>query len=283
MPRFTRLYYLLFSLSVFICPVYADELTLGVHPYLTPPELLERFTPLARYLNEKTGHTINVQVSDSYYDHIQRIGNGQLDIAYLGPSLYVELVKQFGQFPLLARMEIKSRPQFQGAIVVRQESSAESLADLKNKSFAFGSPHSTMSHLVPRYMLIQAGINENLASYSYLGNHESVALSVLLGQNQGGAVKEEVYEKYKERGLRALAWTPEISEHLFVACTQLAEKEVDVIRQALLNLRQHDPEKVILSALKKNTTALVPVSDQDYDNLREIIKVLDEYGFAPTL
>lgn len=278
-----RFFTLLFLSFALLSAPRAAELKLGIHPYLLPQELLDRFTPLSRYLSEKTNHAIRVTVSASYQDHVNRIGGGDLDIAFLGPSLYIELERQFGEIPLLARMEIKSRPRFQGTIIVRQDSPLEELKDLEGHSFAFGSPHSTMSHLLPRYMLIQAGIDNRLSAYSYLGNHESVALSVLLGQNQAGAVKEEVYEKYKERGLRALAWTPEISEHLFIAGAHLPEEITDSLREALLDLRQHDPEKVILSALKKNTTALVAVKDQDYDNLRKIMEVLKSHGYGPNL
>jgi phosphonate transport system substrate-binding protein len=260
----------------------AETLTLGVHPYLPATEIVKRFTPLAEYLKKKTGLPVEVKISKDYRHHIDLIGQNGLDIAYMGPASYVTVVDTYGKKPILARLEIGGFPTFQGVIIVREDCPCSTLADLAGKRFAFGDPDSTMSHLVPRYMLWEAGVGvEKLEGYEFLFSHHNVALGVLVGDFHAGAVKEEVFDEYEPRGLKALAWTPEISEHVFVASSALPKETVATLREALLGLKNDREGKAVMSSIKGTVTALVPARDKDYENLRKILRALKAQGVKP--
>ncbi len=255
-----------------------EEFTLAVYPYLTAEAVVENFAPLAEYLRAQTGTAVRLSVSASYADHLHRIGQGEFDLAYLSASLYVAAVEEIGPLPLLARVEINSKKTMRGAIVAKSNAPMRTLADLKRKTIAFGPLESTMGYWMPRYTLMDAGVLPLLAGEEVLSHHESVAFSVLLGQFDAGALREDVYERYKERGLRVLAWTPEITGQLFIANPALDEDSLHRLRVALLNLSQHDVEKKILSALLPQATALAPVEDCDYDALRTMMRQVREKG-----
>ncbi len=277
-----RILMLLLAMAISGTSFAAEPLKLGIHPYLPATELVERFTPLAEYLEEKIGRPVEVIISKDYAYHIDLIGNDELDIAYMGPASYVKLVEKYGKKPLLARLEVGGLPMFQGVIITRKDCACKSLSDLAGMSFAFGDPDSTMSHLVPRYMLIEAGIGlDKLGGYEFLKSHHNVALGVLMGQFQAGAVKEEVFYEYKERGLKALAWTPEISEHVFVTSNKLSARTIEALREAMLDLKNEPVGKAVMSSLKQDVTALVPASDSDYENLRKILSTLEAHGVVP--
>ena len=253
----------------------ADTLTLAVHPYLPAKELIGRFTPLADYLGREIGTPVTVRVGHNYREHIDFVGNDQADIAYVGPAGYVKIVSSYGHKPLLSRLEVNGKPLLVGHIIVRSESPIRTLADLKGKRFAFGDHDSTMSHLVPQYMLEQAGITMGrLAEYKFIGSHNNVALAVLAGDFDAGAVKHEVYIRYQPRGLRALADTPFFSEHLFISRTTLSSGMVARIRQAMLALGNTPDGDRILHAINPQATALVTVMDSDYNNLRQVLKAI---------
>lgn len=264
----------LITLILFTTPplcLAEEPLKLGVHPYLSASELYKRFKPLADYLSEKIGRDITVEISKNYQEHIDRIGKDELDIAYMGPAPYVNLTDIYGQKPILAVLEIKGKTTFQGVIIAHESSPVEKLSDLIGGSFAFGDPKSTMSHIVPRYMLKKAGVTVDLLkTHEFLHSHDNVALGVLMKDFDAGAVKEEAYWKYRERGLKALAFSPKISEHLFVASAKLPEEQVEAIREAMLGISGVKGGADILSSIKSTVTALVEAEDKDYDNLREI-------------
>lgn len=256
-----------------------EALTLGIHPYKSASKLIAAYTPLADYLAGKLGVPVKIHISRDYQTHIQLIGSGQLDIAYMGPASYIKLVEYYGSKPLLARQAIHGKPEFRGTIITPLTSPLQSLDQLHGKRFAFGDPESTMSHLVPRYMLWKAGVDANaLLEYRFLGSHDNVALAVLAGDFDAGAVKEAVFRKYAERGLRALATTPALSEHLFVTRSRLAPQRVEQLRSALLALDKTTDGRHIMNTIKPGMTAMLPVQDSDYDNLRGIMDALHEHG-----
>ncbi len=250
----------------------ADKMLLAVHPYLSPDEIQKKFSPLANFLSEKTGKKIYVRVGSSYQEHIDYIGNNKVDIAYMGPASFVSLQKKYGDKPVLAKLEIKGRAFFKGNIIVSNQSSIKSLNDLKGKRIAFGSPGSTMSYIVPHYMLHKAGVfNKQSADHDFLQSHNNVALAVLSGDFDAGAVKPAVFRKFEDQGLRVLAETPEISEHLFVVRSDMSKKDYDILKSVMLNMNKSTEGKIALQEIKKSVTSLVDASADDYQNLREII------------
>jgi phosphonate transport system substrate-binding protein len=191
----------------------------------------------------------------------------------MGPASYVKTFHTYGEKTLLARLEVNGKPFYRGMIVIRQDSPIKSLDGLKGKTFAFGDPNSTMSHLVPTYMLLEESISVNsLKSSAFLGSHNNVALGVLGGYYDAGGVKEGVYFKYKDRGLKLLAQSPPVSEHLFVARKDLPQETIETLRQAMFQLK----DKTVLESIKGSVTGLVPVKIEDYDYLFSVMKELNK-------
>jgi len=271
-------------LSILLVPSFSlksnagDRLIFAVHPYLPATEIIERFTPLVKYLGRELGEPVEIEISGDYQDHITKIGKDNVDIAYMGPASYVKMTDKYGRKPLLARQQNNSSPTFHGVIIVRKDSPVHSLRDLAGKRFSFGDPESTMSHLVPRYMLWKEGITlDNLGGSAFLENHHNVALGVLSGDFDAGAVKEEVFHEYEKRGLRELARTPEISDHVFVATHRLLPGKVQKLRAALYSLKEKEEGRHIMNSIKPSMS-LVPAKDGDYDNLRDILHALEKIG-----
>ncbi len=258
-----------------------EPLVLGIHPYRPYTELKQMFAPLAAYLQREIGNPVEVRVGESYAAHLEAVVRGEVTLAYIGPSLFVELLRKTQASPrILARLEVNGKPTFTGRILTRTGSSIHSLADLRGKRFAFGSPESTMSHLVPRQMLFEAGIDlDDLDSYHFYSNHSNVVLAVLAGDADAGAVKEAVYDQYESQGVAAIATTPEISEHLFITSDKTDPILADRLQAALLKLTASNPQThALLYPIKHTATALVSGKVEDYQSLEAILQALSKRG-----
>ncbi|MBC8412632.1 MAG: phosphate/phosphite/phosphonate ABC transporter substrate-binding protein [Nitrospira sp.] len=279
-----KLLSVLIAVTCILCAelLCAQELVMGIHPYNPSAKLIEKFTPLAAYLSKVLGQEVSIKISKNYEEHIARIGNNNLDIAYMGPASYVKLISNYGPRPLLAKLEVNGKPYFRGMIVTSAQSNIKSIGQLRGARFAFGDPQSTMSHFIPRFMLLKAGIEvSDLSKYSFLSNHDNVALGVLMGYFDAGAVKEETYTKYNSRGLTIIEVTPAISEHLFVASQTMNPIVLDTLQRAMIALYKSADGMSIIRSIKSSATGLVPVLDKDYDNLRQMLSVLEENGISP--
>jgi len=262
--------------------VLPEKLTLSFMPYMVASELRKMYTPLAKYLTQQIGIPVEIHITNNYVEHKNLVGTDQVDIAFMGGMSYVTVIKEYGKKPLLARYEMNGKPTFHSVIFVPQDSPLTKLNNLKlnhlmGERFAFGDPNSTLSTIVPRYMLSKVGVNFNeLGAYDFLKNHQSVIFGVLLGDYAAGAVAEEVFNKYKEEHkIRVLALSPPVSTHLFVTRKNLPQQLISQLQAALYNLDEHPNGQTILSAIGKTMTGFVPVVDEDYDLLRTIVSHLN--------
>jgi phosphonate transport system substrate-binding protein len=181
-------------------------------------------------------------------------------------------VEQYGKPKLLARLAKDGKAGLKGMIILREESKIEKLSQLKGKRFAFGDANSTLGTQVPAALLADAGVElEQLGDYNYLKNHNNVALGVLMGKYDAGGVKEEVFIRYRERGLKTLTTTPIITSHAFVASYRLESDTFQQLQNLLLQLHKGPEGQKILDQIKRGTTQLIPASDADYDSLRHIL------------
>ncbi len=246
-------------------------LTLGFMPYLSSSALLQKYTPLAEYLSKELGRDVKIVIAKDYESHIVNSGKDRLDISFLGGSPYVLITDKYGPKPLLVRYEFKGKPTFRSVIITAQRSPLTSLKELRGKRFAFGNTNSTLSTQVPLFMLLQAGVElKDLKAYLHMRNHENVVYGTLFGDFDAGAVAEEVFLEKRSEGLKALAYSPRLSTHLFTTASTMPKPLRQKIRRALLKL--DDPK--VLQAISANLTGFVPVKDSYYDYHRAMLQTV---------
>ncbi len=252
-----------------------DTLVLAVYPYLPSEELIKKFSPLAKYLGKKVGKRIDVKIGRNYEEHIQYIGEDKVDIAYMGPASYIALLESFEPKPILAKLEVDGKTWFQGDIIVRRDSGIATLGDLKGKRIAFGDPNSTMSFIIPHYMLHKAGVfSASSPSHFFVYSHYNVAVGVLSGDFDAGAVNPGIFGVAE--GLRMIARTPRISEHLFLVRADSPSELTQALRRAMLSMNKTEEGLAALHSIKRNITNLVEAESSDYENLRKIIEEAQE-------
>ena len=250
-----------------------EPLVLGVHPYLPPIELIERFSPLAKYLEQQLEQPVVVRVGTSYKSHNDSIAHGDVDLAFIGPANYVRLRLDGYEYPEALRLGFSGKTRFRGAIITSNASGITSLDQVKGHRMALGDPNSTLSTLVPLHMLSEAGVDIfGLSKRKHLRNHHNVALGILVGKYDIGGVKEEVYHEFEHRGLVRVAYTEWFPSHLFVVNPTLTFEVRAAIREALINLANEEGGVKILSTIKKGTTELIDNDDDEFNSLMEIVR-----------
>jgi phosphonate transport system substrate-binding protein len=257
-----------------VCAAEAEggrALAFAVHPYAEPAKLVEALVPLVQRVDEACGTRTTIVVSKDYQSHGEQIVSGAYDYFYIGSAMYVTVSAQAKIVPL-AQPKTNGEGILRGAIVAPVDSPIRTIRDLAGKRVAFADRLSTTGYVLPLYMLYKANLKlSDLAGHDWLPTHEDVALAVLMGRYDAGAVKDEVALDYEEKGLRVVEWSPATAEYLFAAKAGIDPELSKCIGNALLAIPSAPEGVKLLQALKKRFTGIGAVADSDYDSLRAIM------------
>jgi phosphate/phosphite/phosphonate ABC transporter binding protein len=240
----------------------------GVVPLEAPAEMYRRFSPLMQYLQEALGMNFELRVASSFEAAVKELGEGITNLCYMTPSTYILAHRSYGAEVLVKALR-DGKPFHHSVIISRRDGPVKELKDIKGRSFAFGDVNSTSSHIVPRAMLLEEGIElKDLSYYNYLGHHDDVAQAVLKGEFDAGGLMESTAHKYREQGLRFVKFSLEIPE--FNICVHGLEPGMaQAIKEALLALRPDDARgSRVLASIEPSYTGFAEAEDEDYNQIR---------------
>lgn len=259
-------YFFILLLSSHLLLASQAEIRLGLISVENNELMIQKLQPFVNYLEKTLEKKVTIKTGYDYANSIEQITKGDVDISYLGPVPYVKAKMMNPDIRIIASLDNCLKDSFQSVIVVKKDSPIKKLSDLKNKKFAFGSPNSTLSYYVPRYMLAKENILGSLKRYDFLGRHDRVAQYIIMGKYDAGAIKTSVAQEYKEY-LDIIAHSPSYEDFAIVASSQMDATLFKKIQNALLSI----DNPVILNAFKKGLCGFKKSDDANYDEIRQIM------------
>lgn len=255
----------------------AAELRVSAIPDEAPTELLRKFEPLGAYLRGATGLEVRFVPVTDYAATVEGLAAGKLDLVWYGGFTFVQARRRTGNaLPLVQRAEDAS---FHSKFIVGAASRATTLADLKGGSFAFGAVSSTSGHLMPRYFLLEAGIepDRDFARVAYSGAHDVTARWVEAGKVDAGVLNESIWQKLVDEKkidlarVRVLATTPGYHDYNWTVRGDLDPKVIERLRGAFLALDPANPAHRRILDLQR-ASRFVPTSPENYAAIERAAK-----------
>jgi len=267
------------SVLSFSLPATADEAVLRVSaiPDEAPTELQRKFAPLGKYLEKETGMKVSfVPVSD-YAAVVESLATKKLDLVWLGGFTFVQAkIRTNGTAnPIIQREEdAKFTSKF-----VTADPAIKSYADLKGKTFAFGSPSSTSGHLMPRHFLLQANINpdKDFKNVAFSGAHDATVAFVAAGKADAGVLNASVWDKLVEAKkvdtdkVRVFSTTPPYYDYNWTVRGDLDPALVKKLSDAFLKLDAKNPEHAEILQLQR-ASKFIPSKAANYDGIEQAAK-----------
>ena len=256
------------------------ELRFGTVPRLSAAELQAMYAPLLEYLAKETGEKMSLVVPKDFEGVKTAAKNGQMDMGFVNPLLYVQIKKMVDIEPLALSSEVKSGTRLRGIIIVRKDSGISKLQDLKGKKLVFVDKDSPAGYLFQMLLLNKAGFDtaKDITVLPFAKKHENVTQAVLNRTADAGGIREDELEKVKDKidisQIRILGYTDYFPNWPVFAMGKLKPELTARIKAALLKLKPNDPqnEKILGPA---RLTGFIPVSDKEYDDLRKAAKLVD--------
>jgi len=245
-----------------------DVLRVSAIPDEAPTELARKFAPLGAYLEKETGLKVQFVPVTDYAGVVTALTSDKLDMAWLGGFTYVQAKERGKVIPLVQREE---DTKFTSTFIASTASHANSLKDLKGKSFAFGSASSTSGHLMPRFFLQKEGIKPEtfFKNVAYSGAHDATVAWVASGKVDGGALNTSVWDKLMESHkvdltkVKVIGTTPPFYDYNWTVRGNLDPALVKKITAAFLKLDAKNPEDKNILELQR-ATRFVPTKPDNY-------------------
>ena len=262
-------------------PAFAQAgnvLRVSAIPDEAPTELQRKFAPLGDYLKKQTGLDVQFTPVTDYAAVVEGLATNKIDLAWLGGFTFVQakLRTNGGAVPIVQREEDEK---FTSRFIVPINSTAKTLADLKGKTFAFGAPSSTSGSLMPRYYLLQAGIDpeRDFKSVAFSGAHDATLAFVAAGRAEAGVLNASVMDKLIESKnpntakVRVLAVTPPYQDYNWTVRPGMDPALVKKLTDAFLKLDPSKPEDKEIMALQR-ASRFVPTKASNYDGIEAAAK-----------
>ncbi len=251
-----------------------NVLKVSAIPDEAPTELQRKFTPLGKYLESQIGMKVDFTPVTDYAATVEGLAAKKLDMVWYGGFTFVQAYMRTNKtaIPLVQRAEDEA---FRSVFITKVGSGINTLADLKGKNFVFGSVSSTSGHLMPRYFLLQNGVNPDKdMRIAFSGAHDATVFQVAGGKVDAGALNILVWTKMVEEKkvdtsqLKVFYTTPPYYDYNWTVRGDLDAALVSKLREAFLALNPNNPEHREILALQR-TSKYVPTRPENYKGIED--------------
>ncbi|NUQ83234.1 MAG: phosphate/phosphite/phosphonate ABC transporter substrate-binding protein [Anaerolineales bacterium] len=254
----------------------AVPLRVAVAAVISPKGTVESYSPFLSYLEEKLNRPIELIQRRTYLEINDLIEHGEVDLAFVCTSAYIQGHDTFGM-ELLVAPQVDGKTTYNSYLIVPTSSSAQSMKDLRGEVFAFTDPISLSGRVYPTFLVQQVGFTpeEFFGRTFYTYSHDEAIRAVASRVADGAAVDSLVYEY-------AIARDPSLAEKVKiihrspdfgippVVVSPFTRPQVKAELQSLLLEMADDPtSSEALASI--GVERFVLIDDSAYDSVRTLM------------
>jgi phosphonate transport system substrate-binding protein len=240
----------------------AQDIVLGIFPYLTSRQLVKTYAPLLPALTQAVQKPVHLRTATDFGSYGDNLAAGKYDIVLVQPFDY-EKALHYGYLPL-AMMDKYAF----GSFYVRKDSHYKKVIDLKGQLIAMAPPESAMAHL-GRLTLKKYGLTPNHdVRIKYLKTHDSCLREVQRGTAAACVTSPIILQtlpKNFSNIFRQVGKTEKMPGVAFLAHKRLSAAIRDKIKAEIISWKNTVKGRTILKSMQFGN--FVPVRPDDYQKL----------------
>ena len=259
-------------------PAKTGVLRIGFIPAEDSRAMIRQSQDILDIVAKQTGMKIESFVGSDYNGTVEALRNGHVDVALLGPFSYILATTQAPVEAFAVTVIARTmQPSYRSIIIARKDSPINSINDLKGHTYAFVDPGSTSGYMVPAAAFKKLGITpeKDFKQVMYSGGHDATIVAVGEGKVEAGSVADRIFERGCAKGLadcskiKTIWESPDIWNDPVLYRKNMPEDLKKKIRDAFYSIKN-------LPFGEMGTVARFdPITDKDYDALRDIAKTLN--------
>lgn len=257
-------------------PAEVVPLRLAVAAIISPQGTAESYGKLADYLSQRLGRPVELVQRRTYAEVNDLVAANAVDLAFVCTSAYIAGQENFGM-ELLAAPEVNQTQVYYAVLIVPADSSAQSMAELRDKVFAFTDPMSHTGRAYPTYLLQQLDTtpDEFFSRTFFTYSHDKAIEAVAQGIADGASVDSLVLEYALKRDstlvdrVKIIHRSPAFGIPPVVVPPTLSPKLKARLQTILLDMPNSPKGQQVLAELGFDRFTNLP--DAAYNSAREII------------
>ena len=256
-----------------------DVMRVSAIPDESPTELQRKFAPLGKYLENEIRMKVQFIPVTDYAAVVEALAAKKIEMAWLGGFTFVQARLRTGNAnPIIQREEDRV---FTSKFITNSASGINNLADLKGKTFTFGSVSSTSGSLMPRYFLLQNKLvpEKDFRRVAYSGAHDATALQVESGKVDAGVLNASVWDKLVEgkkvdpAKVKVIWTTPTYYDYNWTVRGDLDPALVKKLTDAFLKLDAKNPAHKAILELQR-ASKFIPTNPDNYKGIESAARAV---------
>lgn len=254
-----------------------------------------RFAEFATWLGKELGTPVTPRAALSYEELGRLVRDGEVDLAWLPPIVYIDLLADRAIDPLCVHWRA-TEASYQAVLLVREDGKIQSVEGLRGSRVAWVDPFSAAGYVLPRIKLAALGIDPrtSFSEQRFCGSHDAAVRALLAGKSDvagtfatlgdDGRVARGAWSDVPEAStLRVLAAFGSIPADVTAARLQLEPAMKESVTRALARACDDGGEitTLVREVFGVDCFKAADDADVDYGPLRRAIDVARSLGVLP--
>ena len=239
----------------------------------------KRHHQIIKYLRKQTGLNIKQIFPDTFDQHMTMVGNGEVDISFSNPFIYVKIADQFNASAFARIVTIQDQEKFRGQVICRADNkNIKTLEDCRGKTWIAVDKTSAGGYLFPLGLFYSNGIfKPDFKEIAFApgpgAKQEKVVFAVHARKYDIGTIREGtlnvVANRIKTSDIRIISNTPLYPGWVYATRKNLDANITDKIKNALLALDFNKKEdRPVLEAA--DFIRVIPSTDKEFNPIRKL-------------
>ncbi len=263
-----------------------NPIKLALVPSQEAGKIIASAERLIAYLQKATGYAFVASMPANYIVAIEGFGTNTVDIAMITTFSYILAHEKYGATAALKIVRRNGDTSYGGQFLTYAGSGITSIKDLHGKRIAFTDPASGSGYILPLAMLRKYGVKP--AQEVFAQRHDNVVMMIYQRQVDAGAAYYSPPDKRTGalQDARALVMKqyPDVAEKVVnIGYTDMIANDpisfrhdfpADMKQRIVAALQEFavSPEGKPIMMNLYGIEGLLPCTDTDYDNLRQMLK-----------
>jgi phosphonate transport system substrate-binding protein len=250
------------------------------------PNMYPVYEFVTRYVGQKLGRRTELIVGSSF----DQFAAGEADVGFICGLPYVELADEpeppveLLAAPVLEGERYQNRPIYYSDVIVRRDSPFRSFADLRGCTWAYNEPESHLGYNVTRYHLVKMGETRDFfGEVVAAGAHQRAIRLVCRGEVDASVIDSQVLavelrdHPQLQSQLRVIDALGPAAIQPVVAASRLPRGLKTAVKGILLAMDEDPAVRAMLA--HGFVSHFAPVTDADYDDIREMVAAAEATGY----